>query len=216
MKGLFLTTLLLFCSTLIVQSQNPQRFEADIEKFAKIEVPGSKDLVVFTGSSSIRFWEDLEKDCHSDNVINTGFGGSHMSDLLYYIDQTVLRFDPLKVYIYEGDNDIAAEKTPTSILNTTKKVVEKIKANNSNVKIYLISAKPSPSRWEFKKGYEELNNLLREYSETKDGVFYIDIWNAMLDKKGNPNANIFIADSLHMNREGYLIWRDIICSEPKK
>ena len=95
-------------------------------------------------------------------------------------------------------------------------VVEKIKAHNSKIEIFLISAKPSPSRWEFKNEYEDLNILFKKYSETKEGVFYIDIWKAMLDEKGNPKSNIFISDSLHMNRKGYLIWRDKICSELDK
>ena len=117
---------------------------------------------------------------------------------------------------YEGDNDIFENKTPKSILKTTKKVVEKIHAYNSKIEICLISAKPSPSRWKFKKEYENLNILFKEYSETKEGVFYIDIWNAMLDTKGIPNSNIFISDSLHMNRKGYLIWSEVICSELEK
>ena len=213
MKRLFLAILLLFFGSNILKSQFPQRFKDEIEKFSKIEIPDNKDLVVFTGSSSIRFWTDLKEDCHSIKAINTGFGGSQMSDLLFYIDQAVLRFKPVKVFIYEGDNDVVAKKTPQSILETTRKVVEKIKAGNQEVEIYLISAKPSPSRWQFKKEYENLNTLFKEYSETKNGVFYIDIWDAMLDDKGYPNSNIFIADSLHMNRKGYLIWRDKICSE---
>ena len=216
MKGLFITILLpIFCAYM-VKSQNPLRFEEDIEKFFEIEISDNEDLVVFTGSSSIRFWEDLEQDCHSVKVINTGFGGSHMSDLLFYIEETVLRFEPVKVYIYEGDNDIFANKTPKNILKTTKMVVEKIKAHNSKIEIFLISAKPSPSRWEFKNEYEDLNILFKKYSETKEGIFYIDIWKAMLDEKGNPKSNIFISDSLHMNRKGYLIWRDKICSELDK
>ena len=141
MKELFITILLLIFGTYIVKSQNPQRFKEDIEKFSKIEIPQNEDLVVFTGSSSIRFWEDLKKDCHSVKVINTGFGGSQMSDLLFYIDETVLRFEPVKVYIYEGDNDIFENKTPKSILKTTKKVVEKIHAYNSNCLLY---TSPSP------------------------------------------------------------------------
>lgn len=33
-----------------------------------------------------------------------------MSDLLYYFHQTVLRFKPTAVYIYEGDNGIESGK----------------------------------------------------------------------------------------------------------
>jgi len=216
MKSLCISIVLFSLCTFSANSQDPLRFEKDIEKFAEIEIPDNEDLVVFTGSSSIRFWEGLQDDCHSINVVNTGFGGSHMSDLLYYIEEAILRFKPVKVYIYEGDNDIVSNKTPQSILETTMKVVEKINAYNPEVEIYLISAKPSPARWGFKKGYEDLNILFKQYSASKEGIFYIDIWDAMLNKRGKPNSNIFIADSLHMNREGYLIWNDVICRELEK
>ena len=211
MKELFLTILLLSFGTYSVQSQDPLRFKKDIENFSKIKVTEGEDLVVFTGSSSIRFWENLAEDCHATKAINTGFGGSHTSDLLFYIEETVLRFNPVKVYIYEGDNDIAANKNPMDILATTKQVISKIQAHNPTIEIYLISAKPSPARWAFKQEYEALNALFKQYCTDKRDVFYIDIWDDMLDEKGYPNANIFIADSLHMNRDGYLIWRNKIC-----
>ena len=119
-----LVCFLLLCSLANINAmgQDPHRFDEEIKKIAALPVVEGEDLVVFTGSSSIRFWEDLSKDCQESKVVNTGFGGSHMSDLLYFLDQTVLRFKPTKVYIYEGDNDVSAEKTAKTILETTKQV----------------------------------------------------------------------------------------------
>jgi lysophospholipase L1-like esterase len=193
--------------------QDPHYFDEEIQRFTELTVPETGDLVVFTGSSSIRLWEYLDKDCHGMQVVNTGFGGSHMSDLLFFLDQAVLRFQPTKVYIYEGDNDIAAEKKPIAILETTKQVAQKILKSNSNIKIHFISAKPSPSRWAFKDQYMAFNSLLKDYCDSHDQLFYIDVWNPMLNDNGRPAPNIFVSDSLHMNRKGYLLWKDIICRE---
>ncbi len=196
-------------------AQDPHRFDEQIKIFSEYSIPEGEDLAVFTGSSSIRFWEDLVKDCTEMQVINTGFGGSHMSDLLFFLDQTVLRFRPDKVYIYEGDNDIAAEKEPNAILETTKQITHKILESNLNTKIYFISAKPSPSRWAYKDQYLSFNTLLKDYCNNHNQLFYIDIWNVMLDENSRPSPHIFISDSLHMNREGYLLWKDIICKDRK-
>ena len=196
-----------------VNAQDPHRFDEEINKFSKLTIPENEDLIVFTGSSSIRFWENLAKDCDSVNVVNTGFGGSQMSDLLYFLDQTVLRFKPTEVYIYEGDNDIAAEKSPQSILKTTKLVVEKILKSNPQIKIHFISAKPSPSRWSFKNQYVEFNTLLQQYCATHHQLFFVDVWNPMIGENERPKADIFISDSLHMNRKGYELWKEIICSD---
>lgn len=211
MKRLGFILLLLFLTSTLAFAQDPHRFDTEIQQFAKLSVPESKDLVVFTGSSSIRFWESVNDDCDQMQVINTGFGGSHMSDLLYFLDETVLRFQPGEVYIYEGDNDIADNKDPKAILETTKQIVNTILKSNSEIKIHFISPKPSPSRWNYKDRYIAFNSLLKEYCDGNDQLSYIDVWNPMLNDTGRPEPRIFISDSLHMNRQGYVLWTEIIC-----
>lgn len=210
-KHLLLFLVLYGCLSL--HAQDPHRFDEDIQKFASIQVPTNQDIAVFTGSSSIRFWKDLESDCSQFYTINTGFGGSEMSDLLYFIEETVLRFQPKTIFLYEGDNDIVAGKSPKEIIATTKKVMDRIQEALPNATIYLISAKPSPSRWAFKKQYRKLNKKFKAYSNRHKMIYYIDVWNPMLDAQKRPKASIFVEDSLHINRKGYLIWKDQICNK---
>ena len=211
MKLKYFILILLIIGNVHLKGQDPCRFEKEIATFNELPVPKGEGPVVFTGSSSVRLWEGLDKDCSGLQVINTGFGGSHMSDLLYFLDQTVLRFRPAVVYIYEGDNDIFAEKSPEAIMVTTKQVVDKLLSLDPALYIHFIAAKPSPSRWKFKTAYETFNRLLKTYTEGHPQLFYIDVWTEMLDAQGRPTADIFIEDSLHMNRKGYLIWKEIIC-----
>ena len=213
MKYLLLILLLSIITNANLKAQDPHRFDEHIKRFNELSTPEGEDLSVFTGSSSIRKWKGLDKDCQEMPVINTGFGGSHMSDLLYFLDQTVLRFRPAKVYIYEGDNDIAAGKEPKAILETTKQITNKVLESNSDSKIYFICAKPSPSRWSYKDQYVAFNSLLKEYCDSHHQLFYIDVWNGMLNENGRATPHIFISDSLHMNRQGYLLWKDIICKD---
>ena len=42
-------------------------------------------------------------------------------------------------------------------------------------------------------------------------VDYIDVWFPMLNQKGKPKPEIFVADSLHMNSKGYAIWTEAVC-----
>jgi len=215
MKELFYILLFSIITQPILTAQDPHRFDEEIKRFSTFSVAEGEKVIVFTGSSSIRFWEDLKTDCEGANVINTGFGGSHMSDLLYFLEQTVLRFQPTKVYIYEGDNDVSAGKDAKTILETTKTVVKKILASNDKTEIHFISAKPSPSRWNFKNQYLEFNELLKKYCDNHPQLFYVDVWNPMINDAGRPKPNIFISDSLHMNRQGYLLWKEIICEDSK-
>lgn len=199
---------LLFFSA--VHAQDPTRFQEQVDAYLAESVPPGGELIVFTGSSSVRMWRDLATDFPRHTVINRGFGGSQMSDLLHYADELILRHRPAKVFIYEGDNDIAAGKKAGRILGDAKKLQKRIRQASPDTEIYLIAAKPSLARWELKEQYEELNGRLARYAAKTDGVTFVDVWTPMLGADGKVLPDIFIDDGLHMNRKGYDIWKEAI------
>ena len=71
--------------------------------------------MVFVGSSSIRMWETLEADFPGLPVLNRGFGGSELSDVVRFADRIVVPYKPRVVVVYAGDNDLAAGKTPAQV-----------------------------------------------------------------------------------------------------
>ncbi len=202
---------LCFLLVLFIQysnGQNPLRFEYEVTDLMKVQhqlIP-EKETLVFAGSSSFRMWDEMKDEFSEYNVINSGFGGSHMSDLLYYTGQLILKHDPAKVFVYEGDNDLESGKTPNQIIITTKELINKIKNHLPKTKIYLLSAKPSPSRWYLKESYEKLNDRFEMLANKQEGVYYVDVWDLMLTDAGKPFPGIFLEDSLHMNRKGYDLW----------
>jgi lysophospholipase L1-like esterase len=191
----------------IVLGQNPLRFENEVERFKSID---QKYEVVFTGSSSVRLWNSLAADFSETDLINTGFGGSQTSDLIHYFNLLIAKYQPKKVFIYEGDNDIHSGKTPQAVMKDMRKLTEMIGKELPGTKVFFISAKPSPSRIFMKKDYEQLNKLISDYCEENDQLEFIDVWKPMLDEKGDPKADIFIEDQLHMNEKGYDIWTNVI------
>lgn len=212
---LFLTcSILLSIPTSFGQSPNsdpdPLRFDNEIEEFKKLTFDESKDRIVFTGSSSVRMWKDVQSYYPNHQIINTGFGGSHMSDLLYYINETVLRFSPTKVFIYEGDNDVAGNITNKRILKYTNQVIAKIQERFPNCQIILISPKPSVLRWELKSNYEKLNRKLEKLASKEDNISFANVWDIMLDENGVVRTDIFLEDNLHMNKTGYDLWDEVI------
>lgn len=197
--------------------QDPTRFAEDIQKFEELDKQKpSEGVILFVGSSSIRFWVTLQQDFPDQEVLNRGFGGSHMSDLLYYLDELVLKYKPKKVFIYEGDNDINDKEDSASILKEATQIVQMIHQALPNTKIIFISAKPSIARWNLKNQYLQLNYRLRSYANQYSYLDYIDVWTPMLDAQGNPMADIFIEDNLHMNAKGYAIWQKVIEPYVKK
>src|SRR4029077_19382446 len=86
----------------------PGSWPDDIAAFAAADRdhPPPERPIVFVGSSSIRLWSSLQADMTPLPVLNRGFGGAHLSQVAYYVDQIVIHFRPRAVVLYAGDNDL--------------------------------------------------------------------------------------------------------------
>ena len=202
-----LLVLLVLIPCLFAAAQDPARFKTEIDSLRRLVIdnPGSKKVLLFTGSSSIRMWHDIQEYFPDYCVINTGFGGSHMSDLHFYLKDLVLQYQPGQVFIYEGDNDVAEGKGPGKIRRDAQKVVSEISSSLPGVRISLIAPKPSLARWELRSEYGKVNRSLSAYA-AREGIDFIDVWPVMLGPDGTPLEDIFIEDGLHMNGKGYKLW----------
>jgi lysophospholipase L1-like esterase len=191
-----------------LQAQDPLRFEEEVGLISKridsLWDPGRPTLV-FTGSSSVRMWEDLQARFPDQQILNTGFGGSQASDLLFFLEPLILKYQPARVFIYEGDNDLAEGKRPGQVLRTLEEIKERIRQSLPGTPIVFISAKPSISRWNLRRKYRRFNRRLLRRTERDPGLLYVDVWNPMAPER-KLNESLYIADGLHMNTKGYDIW----------
>ena len=82
------------CAQSPVPDPSPQRFQSEISAFIHWDQKNSTpdNAVLFVGSSSIRMLKTRESFPHLP-VINRGFGGAHISDLLYYYNDIIEKFD---------------------------------------------------------------------------------------------------------------------------
>ncbi len=196
----------------VVSSQGPMEY---VEEVAEIQQKYdtlfniSEESLVFTGSSSIRLWKNLETMFPEYQIVNSGFGGSETSDLLFYLDELVLRFNPRKVFIYEGDNDIFRGKKPKEAIDDSKKIIQEIKKSNKETQIVLISVKPSIARWNIRGKYKRFNRKLQRLTEKDTSLAYANVWDIMLEK-GKIKHDLFVEDGLHMNSKGYQLWYTIL------
>ncbi|MEH6680942.1 MAG: GDSL-type esterase/lipase family protein [Sediminicola sp.] len=207
----FLIPLLVILST-FVSAQQKGPFEAEVlsirQKYDTVW-DASRETVVFTGSSSIRMWKDIGAVFPGHQIINSGFGGSKTLDLLRYSDELILAYRPKKVFIYEGDNDIAARLTTRTIMDHTVQLIQKIKETDPTIQIVLISAKPSIARWNYRSKYKRLNRKFRRLCERDTSLSFANVWDVMLDRR-KVKTDLFIADGLHMNAKGYELWHSVL------
>lgn len=170
-----------------------------------------QNVVLFTGSSSFRMWTSLKTDFPDSPVLNRAFGGSWMSDLIYYFDKVVVPYSPSQVVLYEGDNDLHdPTKTVDEYFDDVVTMTRLINIYFPKAKILLVSVKPSPSRTSVFDKYKAANQLMNDYAAKTSYIDYADVWTAMLNFDGTPNESLFGSDMLHMNASGYALWKSIL------
>ena len=172
--------------------------------------PPARGAVLFIGSSSIRFWKTLAGDFPEVKTINRGFGGSEIDDATFFADEIVAPYHPRAIVLYAGDNDLADGDSPARVRDDFAAFVRKARSLDPGVPIAFIAIKPSVARKALLAQIRAANSLVRQYAASEPGVTWLDVFTPMLGPDGQPQAKWFIADGLHMNREGYALWTGIV------
>ncbi|WP_299286795.1 SGNH/GDSL hydrolase family protein [uncultured Mucilaginibacter sp.] len=196
-----------------VSAQQKHAFYDEIEAFKKQDSihPPPKNGIVFIGSSSLRKWTDLEKTFAAYQAINRGFGGSTLTDAIFYVNNLVDPYQPRQIVIYSGENDIAeGNVSAETILNRFKTLFTLIRQKLPLVPVAFISIKPSPSRAKFRQTIIESNQLIKKYLHGQPKTTFINIYDLMLDNKKQMRPELYVEDQLHMNERGYEIWTKAI------
>jgi lysophospholipase L1-like esterase len=190
---------------------NQDKWEKTIATFEAEDTksPPPKDAVLFVGSSSIRLW-DLKKSFPELATINRGFGGSQMSDAVKYVQRIITPYKPRLIVLYEGDNDLAAKKTPGDVAADFDRLVKLVRADLPATPLIVIGCKPSPKRWALIEQQRELNRLLADRCQKDGRATLLDIEKPMLGDDGQPQAGLFREDMLHLNDKGYALWSSLL------
>jgi lysophospholipase L1-like esterase len=209
MKKIALLLLIIKCYT--VQAQP---FINEIKAFRKADsiTTPPKNAVLLIGSSSFTKWKDVQDYFPAHTMLNRGFGGSSLTDVIYYANDVILKYKPKQILIYCGENDIAGSSSVTAdtVLERFKTLYTIIRSKFKRVPIAFISMKPSPSREKYLATMQKGNALIKSFMEQQKRAAYIDVYSSMLDANWKVLTHIFIADKLHMNAEGYKIWQGVI------
>ena len=187
------------------------KWEQTIREFeqwdSKNTVPSG--AVLFVGSSSIRMCRTAE--CFREFVvINRGFGGSQISDANYFAERIVLPYEPKVIVFYAGDNDIAAGKSAQRVFDDYQKFTRLLQKRLPRTRIIYISIKPSRSRWSLWPEMNRANTMIKDFSAKGRRLFYFDGATPLLDDRGEPNAEFFLKDNLHLNDKGYAVWTRLL------
>ena len=191
-----------------------QPFMSEIKAFRKADSIATppKNAILLIGSSSFTKWKDVQEYFPEHTMLNRGFGGSSLTDVIYYANDVVLKYQPKQILIYCGENDIAGSSTVNAdtVFERFKILYGIIRSKFKKVHIAFISMKPSPSREKYLVTMQKANERIKSFIEKQKKAAYIDVYHSMFDADGKILTHIFLSDKLHMNAAGYKIWQGII------
>ena len=188
---------------------NPKRFAQSFKKFSILDKNSSlqrEELFLFTGSSSIRMWESLASDFPDSNIINRGFGGAHISDLLYFYDQLFTIYLPSRILMYCGENDLWSGKNVNQVKKDFDLLWSKIKKDLPRTSLVYLSCKPSPKRITKWNTYQSLNLRIKNLAQRDNRLIYVDISPTLLRPNLKFYPGLWKDDDLHLNQAGYDRW----------
>jgi lysophospholipase L1-like esterase len=206
--------LILFFFCLFSNLAIAQPFINEIKAFRKADSINKppKNAVLLIGSSSFTKWKDVQDYFPEYTILNRGFGGSSLTDVIYYANDVILKYKPKQILIYCGENDVAGSSSVTAdtVLERFKILYGIIRSKFKKVPVAYISMKPSPSREKLLPIYVKGNELIKTFLASQKNTAFINVYDSMFDAEGKIFTHIFIADKLHMNAAGYKIWQGII------
>ena len=208
LKTAMLVICLLQISLMVCAQQMPD-FWNDIRAFKKSDSahPLPKHEILFVGSSSFTKWTDVQSYFPSYPIINRGFGGSTLVDVIRYAPDIIYPYDPKQVVIYCGDNDLASSDTISvaTVYGRFVQLFQMIRQKLPSAIIVYVAIKSSPSRVKLMPKAAETNSKIRNFLSKQPNTGFVDVYALMLDASGKPKEDIFIEDKLHMNAKGYAI-----------
>jgi lysophospholipase L1-like esterase len=140
------------------------------------------------------------------HLLNRGFGGAHISDVLYFYDELFIRYKPTRVVFYCGENDLWSGKPVSQVMKDFLALWAKIEKDLPECSLLYLSCKPSPKRISKWNTYQALNLRIKNFCLRKGRLTYVDLSPTLLKPNFTFNPKQWDPDQLHVNQTGYQRW----------
>lgn len=171
---------------------------------------------LFLGDSITDFY-DLDKYYDGLPVVNSGISGNTTEDILNDMKNRVYDYNPSKVFLLIGTNDLIHDIGVDDIIFNIEKIISEIKGNKPQVEIYVESIYPVNDNLDEEMvsnrnndDIMKINEKIKKYCD-ENNYTYINMYDKLLDDDGNFSEE-YTDDGLHPNENGY----EIITKELKK
>jgi lysophospholipase L1-like esterase len=175
-------------------------------------LPQSDSEIIFLGDSltDLCEWAEFFKN---ERIKNRGICGDTTDGVLNRLPN-IVESRPQKLFMMIGINDLSQGREVLKILNNYKIIFKSLQEQTPKTKVFIQSLLPvntvnCPNRKpETNEKVIEINAALKEFA--KEFSFqYIDLHSSFLDRNNELDAQ-YTSDGVHLNGQGYLIWKGII------
>lgn len=189
----------------------PNNYALKVGEFESF--PNASTDIIFLGNS-ITAGIDWNELLAIPQARNRGISGDITFGVLERLDE-VIEGKPAKVFVLIGINDISRNIPDSVILENYKKIIDRIKAGSPRTKIYFQTLMPVNNTFtKFKNHYNKdvhiksVNDGLKKIS-AEENITLVDLHPHFLDEEGRLIKS-FTEDGLHLNAEGYKVWKKVL------
>ena len=168
------------------------------------------DNIVFLGDSITESF-DFEKYFPEYNIINSGVWSDRTDNASRRLKSDVLDYNPKKVFILLGINDVGYDRTNDDITNRIKSIILKIQDTCPQSEIYLLSVYPlnisdfetwyTPMEYDINVIVDDLNVMLYKLARELK-VEYIDV-SKYLKNTNNELKKEYTIEGIHLTDAAY-------------
>lgn len=196
--------------TTIRPSSNKQKEPRQLEKQSIKQLKKHENIVIL--GDSITELYPIDEAYGSLPVVKSGVSGYKTTDILSRIESMAYQYNPTKLFLLIGINDVAYEtddKKVNQTISNIEKIIKKIRKNRSETKIYVQSLYPINRELNDNKINEDINEAIiymnkkiKKYCKEKN-ITYINVHDELIDDDGNF-AEKYTNDGIHPNTLGYV------------
>ena len=174
------------------------------------EVVTVDDNYLFLGDSITDFY-DLDKYYEDMPVVNSGISGNQTKDILNNMKDRVYQYNPSKVFLLIGTNDIQQKVDEDEIVDNIIEILKEIHENRPYAELYLEAIYPvdedrDGAQDRTNEEIMDINKELKKYCNSHD-VTYIDTFDLLKDPDSDDVKlkEEYSKDGLHLSDSGYKV-----------
>ena len=197
------------------RSQAVEKWETAIQKLEASDQNESHPdgSILFVGSSSIRLWKTIAEDVAPYHPIQRGYGGAKFSDVAVFTKRLILphQYRAMVVFVANDIQGKESDHTVDEVEQLVRHVLNVSRQHQPLSPVLLIEVTPTSRRFAAWQKIRELNSRLRDVALTTPHTHFIPTAGHYLQPStGLPRDELFVNDKLHLNRDGYRIWGNIV------